>query len=68
MYNSRAKFRVVVPFVDDMGSITPFIVTATAYETKARAALDFLNRMRDHDALPHLSRMPNGTTYTRIEE
>jgi hypothetical protein len=60
-----AKFKVTVPFVDDMGSIMPFIVTESNTETKAQAALWEINRMRDHDGLPHLSRMPAGTTYTR---
>lgn len=68
MYKFRAKFRVVVPMVDDMGSITPFIVTPSAYETKAQAALWHINKMRDHDGLPHLARMPNGTKYERIKE
>lgn len=61
-----AKFKVSVPFVDDMGSITPFIVSESNTETKAQAALWEINKMRDHDGLPHLSRMPNGTTYARI--
>ena len=63
-----AKFKVTVPFVDDMGSVSPFIVSDSYTETKAQAALWTINSMRDHDGLPHLSRMPNGTTYTRIAE
>jgi hypothetical protein len=63
-----AKFKVTVPFVDDMGSVSSFIVTESYTETKAQAALWTLNNMRDHDGLPHLSRMPIGTTYARIAE
>jgi hypothetical protein len=59
-----AKFKVTVPFVDDMGSVSPFIVHQTPRESKAQAALWEINKMRDHDGLPHLSRMPNGTTYS----
>lgn len=62
-----AKFKVKVPFVDDMGSVSDFTVTETSRESKAQAALWTINKMRDHDALPHLSRMPNGTTYTRVK-
>jgi hypothetical protein len=65
---SLAKFKVTVPFVDDMGSVSPFIVRESYTETKAQAALWVINKMRDHDNLPHLSRMPNGTTYARISE
>lgn len=63
-----AKFKVRVPFVDDMGTVAPFIVRQTRLETRAQAALWEINRVRDHDGLPHLARMPNGTTYERIKE
>ena len=63
-----AKFKVTVPFVDDMGSVSPFIVRESYTETKAQAALWEINHRRDHDGLKHLTRMPNGTTYTRITE
>lgn len=61
-----AKFKVIVPFIDDMGSITPFIVRESERETKAQAALWNINSMRDHDGLPHLKRMPKGTEYKRV--
>lgn len=62
-----AKFKVIVPFIDDMGSTSPFIVTETPRESKAQAALWNINSMRDHDGLPHLSRMPKGTEYKRVK-
>jgi hypothetical protein len=65
---SMAKFKVTVPFVDDMGSVSPFIVRESYTETKAQAALWTINSMRDHDGLLHLARMPNGTEYTRVPE
>lgn len=63
-----SKYRVTVPFIDDMGSIQPFIVKESSRETKAASALWDINRMRDHDGLPHLKRMPNGTRYERIKD
>jgi hypothetical protein len=61
-------YKVIVPFVDDMGSVSPFIVSESAHETRAQAALWHINSMRDHDGLPHLSRMPNGTRYERVTQ
>lgn len=63
-----ARFKCVVPFQDDMGSIQPFVVSSTPMRTKAEDALWHINNMRDHDGLPHLSRMPSGTKYERIED
>jgi hypothetical protein len=63
-----ARYKVTVPFQDDMGSIMPFIATSTPMETKSANALWTINSMRDHDGLPHLTRMPVGTTYELIEE
>lgn len=61
-------YRVTVPFQDDMGSISPFVVRETPMKTKAEDALWTINDMRDHDGLPHLTRMPAGTKYERIEQ
>lgn len=63
-----SKYRVTVPFVDDMGSISPFIATESRLESKAANALWTINSMRDHDGLKHLTRMPVGTKYERIKE
>jgi hypothetical protein len=62
-----AKYRVTVPFIDDMGSVLPFIATSSPMETKEQNALWDLNSMREHDGLPKLSRMPAGTKYERID-
>lgn len=59
-------YRVTVPFIDDMGSTAPFIVRQTYLETKHRAALWHINKMREHDGLRPLHRMPQGTTYERV--
>lgn len=63
-----AKYRVHVPLVDDMGSVSPFTVVDNLFETHRQQALWHLNRMRDRDGLPHLSRMPAGTRYKRIKD
>lgn len=63
-----SQYRVTVPFQDDMGSITPFIASSSPMETKEANALWTINSMRDHDGLRHLTRMPVGTKFERIEE
>ena len=62
-----AKYKVIVPFQDDMGSITPFHASSSPMESKEQNALWTINNMRDHDGLPHLTRMPAGTKFERIE-
>lgn len=63
-----AKYRCIVPFQDDMGSIDPFIVTEYPMESKQQNALWHINSMRDHDGMRHLTKMPVGTKYERIED
>lgn len=63
-----ARYTCTVPFQDDMGSIMPFVVSESPMESKQENALWHINNMRDHDSLPHLTRMPTGTKYERIED
>lgn len=56
-------YRVIVPFIDDMGSISPFIATSSYTETKEENALWHINRMRDHDGLRHLNKLPKDTKF-----
>lgn len=56
-----------VPFVDDMGSISSFQAREGAYETKEEYALWWINTMRDHDGLEHLTELPDGTTFEPLE-
>lgn len=60
---TRKIWRVIVPFVDDMGSISPFVATESLMETKEENALWTINSMRDHDALRPLRRLPVGTRF-----
>lgn len=61
-------YRVEVPFIADMGSITPFYVTSSPMESKEERALWEINNMRDHDGLRHIERLPKGTKFTRAED
>lgn len=60
------SYKVSVPFIDDMGSITSFVVRATPMQSKEEDALWTVNNMRDHDGLPHLERLPKGTKFEKI--
>jgi hypothetical protein len=62
------KYRVIVPFIHDMGSVAPLRVTSTPMESAAQAALWEINSMRDHDGLPHLKRLPQGCKFQRLED
>ena len=62
-----AKFKAIFPFIDDMGTVEPMIITPSPMETKEEQALWHLNRMRDHDGLKHLSKVPAGTKFERID-
>jgi hypothetical protein len=60
------KFRVTFPFIDDMGSVSPMIVTRTPRESERANALWQLNSMREHDALRPLARLPVGCVFSRV--
>ena len=62
------NYTVTIPFQDDMGSILPFQVTSSPMETKEAYALWVINNMRDHDCLPHLTRLPAGTKFEPVYE
>lgn len=62
-----ARYRVTVPFQDDMGSISPFIALSYNGETKEQNALWEINSMREHDNLPKLKRLPAGTKFERLD-
>ena len=57
------RYTVAVPFTDDMGSVSPVVASSTPMESREANALWTLNSMRDHDGLPRLRRLPNGTTF-----
>jgi len=60
-------YTVHVPFIDDMGSVSPFVATACQSESARENALWHLNSMRNHDGLRRLKNLPPGTRLHRIE-
>lgn len=60
-----ARYICEVPFIPSMGSISPFEVNDSFSESKEEYTLWYLNSMRDHDGLRHLTRLPTGTKFTR---
>ena len=59
------QYKVKVPPTDEMGSYTT-IAKAGWNATVAQDALRDYNSARRHDGLKRISRMPNGTKYTKI--
>lgn len=51
-------------FVDDMGSVPAMHVTTSPHETKEEQYLWHLNRMREHDNLPPLKKVPSSVVFT----
>ena len=62
-----AKYKVTVPFIPDMGSVSSFFVSSYPSESKYQAALWQLNSMRRHDCLRELTKLPGGLKFERIE-
>lgn len=61
------RYKVTFPFIPSMGSVSPIIVTHYPMSSARENALWDLNRMRDHDGLPHLTRLPAGTKLELIK-
>jgi len=60
------NYKCTVPYIHDMGSITPFGVQSSPMGTKEENALWTINNMRDHDGLKHLEKLPKGTKFERV--
>lgn len=60
------KYKVFVPFQDDMGGIEPFVASSTPMESERENALWYINSMRDHDGLRRLTRVPVGTRFVKL--
>lgn len=64
---NMAKYKVIVPFIDDMGSMSPFFVNDDmAYESKEERALWEINKSRDHDMLDHLEELPKDVIFVQV--
>ena len=62
------KYKAIIPFIDDMGSISPISVSSSPMETKEENLLWDLNSMRDHDGLRPLEEIPRGVKFIREED
>lgn len=61
------RYKVHVPCTIQMGSYTT-IATEYTMESKEDNALWDYNNARAHDGLKPLNALPDGTTFTRIED
>ncbi len=59
------KFKVTFPFIPDMGSISPMVVSRNPMESEREQALWQLNSMRAHDGLKPMSRLPSGCVWSK---
>ena len=60
------KYKVNVPPTKEQGSYS--CIVSNRYESYRKDALWSYNKAREHDGLPPVERMPNGTTYKAIKE
>jgi hypothetical protein len=57
------RYKAILPFIPDMGSVDPVSTSDKPSESKQAETLWHLNRMRDHDGLRPLVRLPKGTKF-----
>ena len=62
------KYKASIPFIPDMGSVSPIICSDSHGETKRKAVLWQINSMRDHDGLPHLECLPRGVKFEPVRD
>lgn len=62
------RYRAIIPFIDDMGSVEPICVSDKPSESKREEALWHINRMREHDGLRPLEELPKGVRFERLED
>lgn len=61
------KYVAKIPFIEDMGTISPLVVSDSFGETKEENALWHINSMRKHDGLEPLEQLPYGVKFTKIK-
>ncbi len=62
------KYVAIIPFIDDMGSVSDIRgVYDKPNETKEEEVLWHLNKMREHDGLPMLDKLPKGVRFISVE-
>jgi len=57
------KYKAIIPFIDDMGSISPINCSSSPMETKEENLLWDLNKMREHDGQEPLTKLPKGVKF-----
>ena len=62
------RYKAIIPFTDDMGSVSPIMCEDSLMESAEENALWQLNSMRDHDGLPHLEELPPGVQFEVVED
>ena len=62
------RYKAIIPFIDDMGSVSPINCSSSLMETKEENLLWDLNSMRQHDGLKPLKKIPNGVKFIKIED
>ena len=67
LYTKNNRYEVKVPPTMEQGSYKT-TVRANYNETVAEAALWDYNSARDHDGLPPIKKMPNGTQYKKLKD
>lgn len=65
---NNMKYKAIIPFIPDMGSISPINCSSSPMETKEENLLWDLNSMRDHDGLERWEELPKGIKYIPLDE
>lgn len=52
-----------IPFIPELGSVSPIVCSENSNWTKEEDVLSTLNNMRDHDGIPHRKSLPNGVKF-----
>lgn len=62
------RYKAIIPFIDDMGSVSPINCSSSPMETKEENLLWDLNSMRYYDNLMPLEKLPNGVKFIELED
>lgn len=62
------RYKAIIPFIDDMGSVSPINCSSSPMETKEENLLWDLNSMRYHDNLRPLEKLPKGVKFIELED
>ncbi len=60
------KYKVIIPPTNEVGSYTT-VASASYGETARKNALYSYNSCREHDGLPPVKRLPNGTRFVPVK-